>query len=321
MRADLLHVITCIYNPIRWESRIRLYHEFKRHMLDAGVQLTVVECAFGERPFELDDRDPRVTHIGVRARTLAWNKENLVNIGMQRLPKDAKYIAWIDADVTFRNSSWASDTVHALQQYPIVQPWSCALDLGPDGEPMFVKGTHLQTSFAKVWHETGSIDGWLSQRSGKSPMDYSYPHPGYAWAARRDALESMGGLIEASGLGAGDHQMAMGVIGHIEKAVHGSTNPVYQHMIRSYGERAYAVTGGNLGYVRGVLEHSFHGAKDKRKYQERWDVLVEHDFNPHTDLRRNLDGVLELAGNKPAMTRDFDRYFRQRDEDANILAA
>ena len=58
--------------------------------------------------------------------------------------------------------------------------------------------------------------------------------------------------------------------------------------------------------------------KDKRKYQERWETLVKHGFNPVTDLRRNLDGVIELAGNKPAMEQDFDRYFRQRDEDANI---
>ena len=320
MRADLLHVVTAVFNPIRWGSRLKLYHAFRQHMLDSGVKLTVVECAFGERPFELEDSDPRVTHVGVRATTLAWNKENLVNIGFANLPADARYIAWIDADVEFRNKNWAAETVHALQQYAVVQPWSKGLDLGPDGEPMLIKGTHVQTSFAKVWHELGSIDDWSRQPLGSGIPDYSYPHPGYAWAARRDVLDRLGGLVEASGLGAGDHQMAMGFIGKIEGAIHGQTHHAYKDMIRAWAHRAHAVVGGRISAVRGTIEHAFHGEKDKRKYQERWETLVKHGFNPVTDLRRNLDGVIELAGNKPAMEQDFDRYFRQRDEDANIRA-
>ena len=316
MRSDLLHVVTAISNPIRWASRIAHYRNFRDHMLDSGVKLTVVECALGERPHELADDSPHVTHVPVRCETLAWNKENLTNIGIQRgVPHDAKYIAWIDGDVVFASRTWASDTVHALQQYAVVQPWSTAIDLGPSGEPMLVKGAHVQTSFAKVWHDTGDIDAWWKN---SSVPEYSYPHPGYAWAIRRSVLNNIGGLIEASGLGAGDHQMAMAFIGHIEKSIHGDTDIAYQEFIRAWGYRASKFVQGNVGFVTGMLSHQWHGEKSKRKYQERWETLIKHKFNPVTDLRRNLDGVLELAGNKPAMASDFDRYFRQRDEDANI---
>jgi hypothetical protein len=311
-----LHVVTAISNPIRWNSRIAHYRKFRDHMLDSGVELTVVECALGERPHELVDDSPHVTHVAVRADTLAWTKENLTNIGIQRgVPEDASYIAWIDADVAFSNPHWASDTVHALQQYAVVQPWTSAIDLGPSGEPMLIKGAHVQTSFAKVWREMGDIDAW--RKNGAIP-EYSYPHPGYAWAIRRSTLNNIGGLIEASGLGAGDHQMAMAFIGHIGKSIHGATTPAYQDFIRAWGERAYKYVQGAVGYVSGMLSHQWHGEKSKRKYQERWDVLVAHGFDPVVDLRKNLYGVLELAGNKPAMASDFDRYFRQRDEDANI---
>lgn len=314
MHANLLHVVTAIANPIRWQSRIKHYRTFREHMLDSGVKLTVVECALGHRPHELADDSEHVTHIPVRSETLAWTKENLTNLGIQRLPEGARYIAWIDADVHFHNPRWAEDTVHALQQYDVVQPWTTAIDLGPTGEPMLIKGAHVQTSFAKVWHDLGSIDDWFKHGVNA----YSYPHPGYAWAIRRGTLNSIGGLIEASGLGAGDHQMAMAFIGHIEKAVHGRTAQAYQDFIRAWGERAYRFVQGNVGVVNGMLSHHWHGEKSKRKYQERWETLIKHDFNPLTDLRRNLDGVLELACNKPAMRADFDRYFRQRDEDANI---
>ena len=120
MRADLLRVVTCIYNPIRWSTRIAHYKRFRQHMLDSGVHLTVVECALGQRPHELGD-DPHVTHVPVRADTLAWNKEGLINLGFERGTQESdRYLAWIDADVEFRNRTWASDTVHALQQYRVV---------------------------------------------------------------------------------------------------------------------------------------------------------------------------------------------------------
>jgi hypothetical protein len=238
MRNDLLHVVTAIANPIRWESRIKLFRAFEQHMLASGVNLTVVECALGERPFECDGT-AGVNHVGVRARTVAWTKENLINIGISRLPATARYIAWIDADVEFRSPKWASDTVHALQQYDLVQLWSEALDLGPDGAPMMIKGMHVQTAFCKVFRHFGKI----------LPEPYQYAHPGYAWAARRETLDQLGGLIETSGLGSADHQMAMAAIGQIENAIHGGTTPGYQAPIRRWTDIAGRVIHGNIGFV------------------------------------------------------------------------
>jgi hypothetical protein len=49
-------------------------------------------------------------------------------------------------------------------------------------------------------------------------------------------------------------------------------------------------------------------------------VLVEYGFDPDTDLKSNTTGVLELAGNKPALDRDIYRYMAERDEDTNSNA-
>jgi hypothetical protein len=318
MRADHLHVVTCVYNPIRWENRIKHAKRFIEQMLDHGVNLTVVECALGRRPHELTDIR-HAEHIGVRADTLAWSKESLMNIGVARSKFHTPWIGFVDADVEFRNKNWASDTVHQLQQYYVVQPWSEALDLGPNGEPMLVKGFHVQTSFAKVWHELGDIKA--KPNNTKYPQyacGFSYPHPGYAWCFRRDILNRLGGLIEASGLGAGDHQQAMAFIGKIENAIHGQTHPNYQNMVWAWADRAYRIVQGNISFTQGVLEHWFHGEKNLRKYHERWDILIEEKFDPLTDIQKNLDGVVELAGNKPRLRHRFDQYFRQRMEDANV---
>ena len=305
MRADLLHVVTCVANPIRWQSRIQLYRAFEQHMLDSGVRLTTVECQYGERPFECAGMKG-VNHVGVRSRSLVWNKEALINIGVGRLPAEAKYIAWLDADIVFRRSDWAAETVQALQQYDVVQPWSDCYDLGPNDE-------HLQThrSFCRLFHEGKPI----------VPSDcagYQFAHPGYAWAATRQALEWTGGLIEAA-MGAGDHHMALALIGRARESVPGGIHPNYLDAILQWQARAERHIARNIGYVPGTIEHQWHGSKEKRGYISRWGILTKHGFDPMADLKRNTHGVPELAGNKPELRRDIDRYFRSRIEDANII--
>ena len=54
------------------------------------VAITLVEAAYGSRAFALADlASDRVTHVGVRATTLAWSKECLINLGLARLPSHA----------------------------------------------------------------------------------------------------------------------------------------------------------------------------------------------------------------------------------------
>ncbi len=308
MQPELLHVVTAISNPIRWQSRIRLYRDFEQHMLDCGVKLTTVECAYGDRPFELDATPGvakgLVRHVGVRARTLAWTKENLLNIGISRLPGDWKYVAWIDADIFFRKPHWASETVHALQQYDVVQPWSDCYDLGPQDD-------HLQThrSFCRQFFDRCPI----------GPGPYVFAHPGYAWAATRQALEHVGGLIETAVLGAADHHMALALAGSVHLSVPKGISAAYTKPLELWQSRAVHHIAGNIGYVPGTIEHMWHGPKDKRRYIERWDMLIRHAFDPASDLKRNVWGVLELAGNKPGLRHEIDSYMRVRDEDSNSM--
>ena len=308
MRADLLHVFTARANPLMWKVPDRIFRDFAQHMLDSGVVLHVIECAYGERPFVHDDI-PGVDHIGVRARTMVWSKESLLNVGISRVP-EAKYIAWFDSDVFFRRPTWAVDTVHALQLYDFVQPWTDCYDLGPGDE-------HLAAhrSFARVWHDRLPI----MQGPNAKPGSYTFAHPGYAWAATRHALTQVGGLIDTAALGAADHHMAMALIGRVHDSIPRNLKPAYGEPMLRWQERAARSAAGNLGYVAGTIEHSWHGPKAARRYVDRWELLRRHGFDPNTDLIRNLDGVVELAGNKPELRHAIDAYFRQRIEDSNAL--
>jgi hypothetical protein len=74
-----------------------------------------------------------------------------------------------------------------------------------------------------------------------------------------------------------------------------------------------------IGFDPGTIEHQWHGDKARRAYILRWDVSIEHQFNPLADLKRNSYGVLEFSGNKPELERMFDNYLRDREEDSNII--
>ena len=102
-------------------------------------------------------------------------------------------------------------------------------------------------------------------------------------------------------------------------SVPGGISDGYLRPLLRWQDRASRHVAGNIGYVRGSIEHDWHGAKAKRAYVDRWSTLLRNHFDPETDLIRNTWGVLELAGNKPQLRLDIDRYFRARDEDSNSL--
>lgn len=316
MTKRILDIVTAIANPIRWESRVRLARETIADWLkEPDVRVTLVECAYGARDHVLSDlASLGVRHIPVRAKTLVWNKESLLNLGISRLPADAHCIGTFDCDVTFRRPGWANETIHALDLYPVVQPWNTAYDLGPNDE-------HIQThrSFASVYHSGAPVAATGSRFWASDGGPYAYPHSGFAWAWARDILDKLGGLFEFGGMGSGDHHMALALAGRVDTSLPANVNGNYRDAVERWEARALAHVNGKLGFVHGTIEHAFHGRKADRAYVDRWDMFVAHAFDPLSDLKRNTWGVLEFAGNKPALELAFDRYLRAREEDVNTL--
>jgi hypothetical protein len=307
MRPDRLDVISVLSNLPRWKVRPRLALQFAEHMVESGVRLTLVECAYGEIPHALPDI-PGVRIIRKRARTPAWNKEALFNLGVQHLPEDAKYIALIDADIEFRRKDWAAETVYALQHHHVVQPWDTCYDLGPNGEHV-----ELHKSFCHQWvHAPHTI--------GKKSGYDTFAHPGYAWALTMQAFEWLGGFVETGVAGAGDHHQALALVNKAEASFPGGISDGYKLPIRQWQERAQRHVNKLIHYVPGTIMHSWHGRKKDRAYIDRWQILVKHAFDPATDLKRNAHGVLEFCGNKPELLRDMHAYMTARNEDCNVLA-
>lgn len=297
-----LWVVTVVSNPVRFKSRYELYKRFERHCVERGVNLITVELAFGSRPFELTDRNNH-HHVQLRSSDEIWHKENMINLGIQRLPHDWKYVAWIDADVEFMRDDWAEEIVHQLQHYEIIQLFQHAVDLGPKGEVLKVH------------------DGFMySYVTGKpkpsKAKNYPHWHPGYAWAARRETIDELGGLIDFAVLGSADHHMAWALVGNVLEYAPKNITEGYKRRLLTWQERANVHVNKNVGYMPGTIYHRWHGRKKDRKYVERWDILFKHGFDPDHDLMRDWQGLYHLSDKGERMRVDLRGYFHSRNEDS-----
>lgn len=313
---DPLYVITTVFNATRFRSRWRLYEDFQKHVYEAGAVLITVESAFGERDFAVTQPDDR-WDLQLRTQTEIWLKENMINIGATRLPPDAKYIAWVDADTHFARADWANETLHQLQHYNFVQMWSQYQDLTPDHE--LIGTAH---SFADNYLKNG-----YNKPTGKASY-YGYPYgkkgypgaPGLAWACRREAWDAVGGLLDECVLGAGDWYMAHALIGKLQDVLRPEYHSRYCDIMREWEARAQRLNNssklGIIGVVPGLALHYWHGPKKARKYGTRDEILIQGDFNPDVDLKKDVQGLYQLTTRSPKLRDAIRRYFRERNEDS-----
>jgi hypothetical protein len=259
--------------------------------------------AFGDRPFEITQAD-NPHHIQVRSYFELWHKENMLNIGISRLPIDWEYVAWVDADVQFTRADWVNETIQQLQHYMFVQMFSHSVDLSPRYEPI---KTH--TGFVHDWyHNPDSI-----KRGGYA----TFSHPGYAWAARREALDYVGGLIDFGILGSGDRHMACAMIGKVEHSFHKDVNEDYKIRCFEWQRRCNEFIKKDIGYVAGTINHFWHGSKADRRYNDRWKILVHYQFKPDRDAYYDTQRLLQLDENLIGLRDAIRKYFRVRFEDSD----
>lgn len=305
---NTLHVVGVIQNGVRFHSRYRLFRNWVKEMLQTPhVELHVVEATYGDRLPECAPENGEYNYVQVKTTSEIWLKENLINIGVKNsLPADWKYMAWVDCDITFRDPDWAQGTLHQLQHYNILQPWSDAMDLD------FYGAVHghwksfgsLCTQRKKMWH-------------GKGHNGYDYAHTGYAWACTRYFYENVEKLIDFCIVGAGDHHMAWACIGKVKETIHQGVEPGYLTDCFDWQRRAQRACANIVGFLPGRIEHHHHGPKTRRGYWSRWDIIIDNKFDPQTDLAYDSQGVVVLCGsNKYAIEHDVMRYNRQRNEDS-----
>ena len=305
-----LWAVTTFYNPARYRTKKANYDRFRAGLAAAGVPLLTVELAFGDEPFELrPDAADRVVQL--RGGDVLWQKERLLNLGLEHLPDDCDAVAWLDADVLFARADWARETRRQLRDHVVVQPFSHCVRL-PRGaercEPATLPfgGGEGQLFYGIAWgvHAKG-LDGLAHYTR--------HGHTGFAWAARRTLLETHG-LYEANLLGNADTDIAHAMFGNSDYWGLAKLGDRGRAHVRRWAKPFAADVDGSVAFVDGVVTHLWHGSTEHRLYDRRLDVL--HGFDPDRDLVRDESGLLAFSADAPAELRAWARdYFASRRED------
>jgi hypothetical protein len=298
---EKLHVIAVISNPCLYAKRYILIKEFIKRMEtdEKDIILYVVEMAYGNQKFIITNKNNN-RHLQLRTHVPLWHKENMINLGVKYLlPPSWKAFAWIDADVEFESSTWANDTLKILNgAKDIVQIFSHCLDMDNEENTM------------NIFSSAGFNHCKNKKYSGKG-LDYW--HPGFAWAMTRKSYERIGGLYEIALLGSGDNIMLFSLIGNGLTAVNEKSTEDYKNTILQYQKKIKFL---RFGYTPGVIRHFFHGSKKNRKYTERWQILIKHNYSPNQHITYDQMGILiPTVGFPKEMGKEIFEYFQQRNED------
>lgn len=305
---EQLYAVTMYFNPMKWNTRERLFNEFVPRMKCAGCILFVVEVAIDAQDFVVTQAD-NPFHLQLRTKAVLWHKERALNLGIQRLMQlvpDAKYIATIDADVAFSNPNWVDDTIFALHHHDVVQMFSYAQNLNSKNTIMWVSESFFFKFVNKGYN--------MTSKPSVAYMDKG--HPGLAWAWTADALEKLGGLFDVAIAGSGDLHMAYALTGEPGHDERFGLTPGLKRYIKLWQDRCDKYIKKNVGYVDGCCLHYWHGASDKRGYDTRWRITETYQYDPYEDIYTALNGLYKYAGNKPMMEQDIKRSLSERNEDA-----
>lgn len=279
----------------------------------AGVNLITVELAFGQRDFGVTDCSD-VLHLQIRSHEEFWHKENLINLGIahgRKLFPEADTVAWIDADCRPARMprDWFEETWHELQHYKIVQMWELLQPLDYNYLPVCTPNPSFMSNYIKFG-------------TAYPKPTHGYPRqwgsPGLAWAANLSALDEIGGIPDVAILGAGDWYLAHMLISDLKIPNMNKYSSGYRDYWHHKQKLCDRWIKRDVGFVRGMVYHDWHGKISNRGYNTRENILIEGQYDPRYDIKRDHQGLIQMETHDLRQIMMYDRirsYFRFRSED------
>jgi hypothetical protein len=303
MSTSVLYIILPYFNFINYrsgEKNLKIFIENSKKY--SNTKLVLVE-AVHPKGLALPDYSGSIfKHVKLKARDILWIKENLINIGIQNLPEDWEYVAWVDRDIEFEDNNWAVDCMEKLQYCDAVQPWKECIYLNKDGkaenDEFFYKNNNKNTKvFSQCYVDKQNI----------SSQNY-YPHHGHAWACTKNFYKKIGGLYDKAIIGSGDSLLLVS-----KKKWHERCPTLYlRDELANFLEETEKI---KTNYLSGKIYHHFHGRVLNRQYHNRHEILQDFNYKPKLHVYYNTDGVLEFTNEGKPLEKYLEDFFIKRTED------
>lgn len=297
-----LWVLTTFFNPANYKSRIKNHNIYFIRM-SQSTPIYTIELAFGDDPFQIE------SDLQLRSKDVLWPKERMLNVALSKLPKECKYIAWIDGDVLFPENNWIESAIEKFEKgADLLQLFEEVKHLPPNK----ISGDEfIASEKGLVWQSKQYPDFIKMRKENK----LTYATTGFAWAARREMFEN--GFYDKHVLGTNDNVIIDSCLNtfelhHYYRAGQGTL--ILEDMMKwaKNFNKDYKVD-----YVPTTIHHLFHGYKKNRGYLTREDTVRKHNYDPNQDIKLEND-VYVWATEKPELHKEVKDYFGSRNEDELI---
>jgi hypothetical protein len=312
---DALWGLTTYFNPERYESRLHNYHAFRRRSRAQGLPLVTVELRTGDLGAELvADRDAEVL-VQRTSTAVLWHKERLLNIALDSLPRECRYVCWLDADVLFEDDDWVQRSIRALTRHSVIQPFENVVKPPRGAEPTEPRHTRLGWWARRVIFTKRYAVSFCSRyRPGRPRFAGT---TGYAWCARRAVLDRHR-FYDRCILGGADRELALAFVLPTcevpERELRIRHHRLRDHIARWHDE-VYGDVRGDVSFLPGTILHLWHGDPRNRGYIDRHSILERHDFDPERHIVIDAGGCWCWGEGTDALAADVRTYFASRRED------
>lgn len=290
-----LAVITTFYNPNDYINLKYNYLKFSEKIKEKA-DLFPIELSF-DGNFFIEDEN--VIRIKGKKENILWQKERLLNIALEKLPKEYTNVAWIDCDILFDNENWVEEVNEKLKKYKILQ--------------LFDRAKRLDR-YNNIDQNSISIVKRSIDKNNINPINGGVP--GFAWAIRREVIEKIK-FLDTQIIGGGDFLMYLSSINHIDNFLTETMNSKWVIAYKKWAYKALKEVNYSINNISGNITHLYHGSMPNRNYQNRYKILNENNYDPKKDLTLSKNKLWKL--NNKSIIKGMNKYFIDRKEDDNIL--
>lgn len=296
---DTLYLLVSYFNYNSNKSRERNIYSFIEKNSNSKVKIVVIEAIYNNSN-QLKDLNSEVfLHLKYNVKHPISLQDNLINVGIKKLPADWQYLAWIDSDVIFNNENWADNILKELQDKDIVHCFKEADFLNQDG-------TSSNFNFLS--------ECYIHVNNIKYPDVHQRSHCGFAWALKRSFYEKIKEIFDYSIIGSNDAVMNLVVLKKslADYFLNSGYSQEYINSVTEYYNRKKEI---KFTFVDNKITHLWHGNINNRNYHLRKNILKKYQFNPKQHIIKNKDGIIELTEKGLVMLPYIKNYFELKEKE------
>jgi hypothetical protein len=266
----MLRCITYYFNPNNSEKIRQDFQEFKNNF---NAPLTVVEVAFQDQTFWIDDS----IRIAANDSNRMWQGHRLINIGLQLLPNSVDKVAWVSPNIILENLKWSRDASEALDFFPVTQLFAT---VDTDNLGYVIKSKQHSDYDLKTNNK--------AVRIGRYDL---------GWAARRDVLPN--GIFDFAIDGSCDIYQLLSWQGTWDNEYFMRLDPEVRMDIMQKTMEDFIVVKNNIGFIDGNINTLSAASIDNYK------ILNKHKFNIEQDIQLDENSLWQWTSDKTDLHKDI----------------